>query len=191
MHPPVGTPMKQPIVETKYCVLRPADVSDLDAVVAAVRSPSFPRRLPLVEMEAEGRLALWLQQMCSRSAEGSAFLWSIDLLEGTRCIGQITLSPKPESTAWGLAFWLNPAYWGRGLAVDAVSPVLGLAFEVLHIPELWAGVAHWNHRSIDTLKRLGLSFLRDNPTGYVVWGVSEPVHEFHLTQAQWRELCNA
>ena len=132
-----------------------------------------------------GFKACVLARLRARLFYGRSTCWK------ARCIGQITLAPKPGSTAWSLAFWLNPAHWGRGLAIDTVSPILGFAFDLFDIPELRAGVAHWNHRSIDTLKRLGLRFLRDNPAGYVVWGVTEPVHEFHLTKEPFRGQCNA
>jgi len=182
----------QPRLETARCILRPAESSDLSALVAAVRSPSFPQRLPLAQMASLEKLSRWLEQMCLRSTQGSAFLWSIDLKEQVLCVGQITLSPKPSSTAWSIAFWLNPTQWGRGLATETVSRVIRSAFETLNIPELWAGVALWNHRSIATLERLGLQFLRDSSAGYVVAGVPEPVHEFHLTREQrQRAQCNA
>jgi RimJ/RimL family protein N-acetyltransferase len=184
--------LKQPHLETKRCVLRPAEPGDLDALVAAVLSPLFPRRLPLSQMRSSEELSRWLDQMCSRSANGSAFLWSIDLKEGPRCIGQISLSSNRSSNAWGIAFWLDPTHWGHGLAVETVSSVITCAFESLAITELWAGVALWNHRSIVTLKHLGLHFLTDNPAGYLVSGVPEPVHEYHLTRQQWQsQRCNA
>jgi len=174
-------------LDTRRCVLRSADADDLDALAAAIRSPLFPRRLPLAEMDASGQLPQWLEQMSSRSASGSAYLWSIDLEEGARCIGQVSLSPRSDSVAWNLAFWLHPLYWGRGLATEAVSSVIEVAFESLDIPELWGGVALWNHRSISTLERLGFDFIGDSPAGYFVGGVAEPVHEYRLTRQYWQE----
>jgi ribosomal-protein-alanine N-acetyltransferase len=173
--------LKQPQLETARCILRSADPGDLDALAVAVRSPLFPRRLPLAQMQTPERLAPWLERMSSRSNDGSAFLWSIDLKEAPRCIGQVSLSQKGDSTAWSIAFWLDPRHWGRGFAVETVSGVIEAAFQSLDVPELWAGVALWNHRSIATLKSLGFHFVADNATGYFVDGIAEPVHEFRLT----------
>lgn len=138
-------------------------------------------------MQTSEQLSRWLEHMSSRSAQGSAFLWSIDLKEATRCIGQVSLSPKRDSTAWSIAFWLHPLHWGCGLAVETVSSVIRAAFESLDVPELWAGVALWNHRSIATLKRLGFHVVANDPAGYFVGGTAEPVREFRLTRQQWRE----
>ena len=154
-------PAKQPELETDRCVLRRADTDDLDALAAAVRSPLFPQRLPLAEMEKSGQLLQWLEQMSSGSSRRLAFLWSIDLKGRARCIGQVSLSSRPDSIAWNVAFWLHPLYWGRGLALETVSGVIEAAFQSLDIAEVWAGVALWNHRSIRTLERLGFRGRRD------------------------------
>ncbi len=179
--------VKQPQLETRRCILRDADANDLDVVVSAVSSPLFPQRLPLAEMEKSGQLLHWLEQMSSRSASGSAFCWSIDLKEATRCIGQVSLSARRDSTAWNIAFWLHPLYWGRGLALETVSSVIEVAFQSLDIPELWAGVALWNDRSIATLERLGFHFSGDSPAGYFLGGIAEPVHEYRLTRQHWQD----
>ena len=178
----------QPRLETARCIVRPAAPSDLCGLIGAVQSPLFPRRLPLAQFASSDELACWLERMCSRSAEGSAFLWSIDLKEGTHCIGQVSLSPKLDSNAWALAFWLHPTQWGHGFATETVSRVIESAFASLSIQELWAGVALWNQRSFIALERLGFHFLMNNASGYLVAGAPEPIREFHLTQQQWQ--CN-
>ena len=168
------------------CIVRPAMPSDLGDLLAAVQSPLFPRRLPLAQIATSGEVANWLERMCSHSADGSAFLWSIDLKEGAHCVGQVSLSPKLASSVWALAFWLNPTQWGRGFAVETVAAVIESAFSSLSIPELWAGVALWNQRSFVVLERLGFRVLMDNACGYLVSGAPEPIREFNLTRQQWQ-----
>ena len=183
-------PSSPPQLETARCIVRPAEPGDLGALVAAVRSPPFPRRLPLAKLAASGKLADWLDRMCSRSAEGSAFLWSIDLKEGARCIGQVSLSARPHSELWAVAFWFDPTQWGRGYAFEAVSGVIDAAFASLSIPELWAGAALWNRRSCKVLERLGFHVLAENVSGDRVSGEPEPIREFHLTLVQWQSRRN-
>jgi RimJ/RimL family protein N-acetyltransferase len=179
--------LKQPELETDRCLLRCAGVDDLDALAAAVRSPLFPQRLPLAEMGETGQLLQRLEEMFSRSRSGSAFLWSIDIKEGPRCIGQVSLSARPNFTAWNAAYWLHPLYWGRGLAVETISGVIEVAFQSLDIAEVWTGVALWNQRSIGTLERLGFHFMGNSSAGYFVGGVAEPVHEYRLTRRDWQD----
>jgi RimJ/RimL family protein N-acetyltransferase len=138
-------------------------------------------------METSGQLVPWLEQMSSASSSGSAFCWSIDLKEAARCIGQISLMPERDAVAWNVAFWLHPLYWGRGLAAETVSSVIEVAFQSLGIPELRAGVALWNHRSIATLERLGFQFVGDSAAGYLLGGIVEPVHEYRLTRRHWQD----
>ncbi len=180
----IETRFTQPRLDTTRCVIRPATRNDLGALAAAVQSPLFPRRLPLAQFAAP-ELGGWLDRMCSRSAEGSAFLWSIDLKSGACCIGQVSLSPKANSSVWALAFWLEPTYWGRGLATETVSRVTEVAFASLSIQELWAGVALWNPRSVSVLERVGFHFMSDSASGYLIAGTPEPIREFQLTRQQW------
>ena len=37
-----------------------------------------------------------------------------------------------------------------------------------------------------TLERLGFQHTADNPVGYVVAGMPEPVHEYRLTRERWQ-----
>jgi len=177
--------LRQPHLETARCIVRPALPTDLATLLAAVQSPLFPRRLPLAQMAMSDELAPWLARMCSRSSEGSAFLWSIELRDEARCIGQISLSPRPGSTSWALAFWLDPTHWGRGIAAEAVSRVNDAAFSLLSMQELWAGVALWNQRSFTTLERLGFRLLGVHSSGYWVAGEPEPIRGYHLTRQRW------
>ena len=167
-------------LHTPRCILRPAQRADLDALVAATRSPQFPDRLPLTQMQPR-ELSAWLATMCERMGDGAAALWSIDLVEEERaCVGQVSLSPKPDGTAWNLAFWIDPSYWGRGIATEALAAAIDHAFDVLDVPVLHAGVALWNHASMRTVERLGFRHRGDNADGYRVNGAPEAIREYEL-----------
>jgi RimJ/RimL family protein N-acetyltransferase len=178
--------MNAPRIETARCVLRPGRITDLPAVVSAVRSPRFPARVPLAQMQDE-ELSQWLERMCRGAMDRTVFLWSIDPKgEDASCIGQISLASRPGSPVRNLAFWLDPRYWGRGIATEAVSAGVRSAFESLGVSEIRAGVAYWNRGSIRIIERLGFLHTGNDPAGYLVAGASEPVHEYRLTLADWR-----
>jgi hypothetical protein len=80
----------------------------------------------------------------------------------------------------------DPEHWGRGLAGEAVSRAIQVAFEAMKISALHAGVALWNQASTSTVKRLGFHLTGNNPAGYVVAGTPEPGQEFELTLQQWQ-----
>jgi RimJ/RimL family protein N-acetyltransferase len=173
-------------METARCVVRAAESRDLAALVSAVQSPRFPTRLPLGALRSHEQLARWLEGMRARMAQGTAFLWSVDVKDGEPCVGQVALSLKAGASAWALSYWVAPPHWGQGFAREQVSCVLQAAFEALGIPEIRAGTPFWNHASSAVLERLGFRLLGDNPAGYVVAGTPEPVHEYGLTLAEWQ-----
>jgi ribosomal-protein-alanine N-acetyltransferase len=125
--------------------------------------------------------------MCRRTVGGSAVCLSIDSrADASSCIGQISLVPKTAPSAWNIAFWLDPGYWGRGLATETVSRAVRAAFENLHCSAIHAGVAHWNSASIRIIERLAFRYTGENPAGYFVAGAPEAIHEYALTRESWQ-----
>jgi RimJ/RimL family protein N-acetyltransferase len=144
-----------PILQTNRCVLRQAAPDDYSALVANIEAPEFPAALPLALMHREGKLRVWFESMLSKSAEGKAHVLSIELRGESRCIGQVSLTPVNDSASWNLAFWLQPAYWGKGLALETTQAALDYFFNELALSNIVAGAAGWNVRSVQLLEKLG------------------------------------
>lgn len=144
-------------VSTGRCLLRAATPKDYDALVAGIGAPEFPSKLPLARLYREGRLKAWLDSVLKMSEDRRAFVFSVDLRTGENCIGQVSLVQKDQSEIWNLAFWFQPAFWGKGFASETGREIVRYAFTVTAIKEIWAGAALWNQRSMDTLLKIGLT----------------------------------
>ena len=57
-----------------------------------------------------------------------------------------------------LGYWLGQKYWGRGIATEAVSQVLDLAFSMLDINRVFASVFEYNLGSQKVLKKNGFKY---------------------------------
>jgi [ribosomal protein S5]-alanine N-acetyltransferase len=57
-----------------------------------------------------------------------------------------------------LGYWLGEAYWGRGLATEAVSGVVEWGFANFDIARIYAGVLAWNPASARVLEKAGFQF---------------------------------
>jgi ribosomal-protein-alanine N-acetyltransferase len=94
--------------------------------------------------------------------------WPI-LLRGGREVGCCGLKPRePARRVYELGFYLLPAYWGQGLAVEAGASVIAYAFEVLGAPALFAAHHPENQGSKRALQRLGFRYTHEElypPTG--------------------------
>jgi len=67
-----------------------------------------------------------------------------------RVVGKAGLYRFPET-----GFIFSPAVWGRGVAMEALRPIIDRAFEVHHLPAIVADVDPRNERSLRLLGRLG------------------------------------
>ena len=150
------------VIPTDRCSLRPATAYDYDALVAGVGAPEFPHELPLAGLHRQGKLKNWLESVLAMSANGRACVFSINLQTGEHCVGQVSLVQRDQSESWNLAFWLRPANWGEGLAVETATAVIRHAFTVLATKDVRAGAALWNQRSIKTLIKLGLQPIEES-----------------------------
>lgn len=84
----------------------------------------------------------------------------------TGFVGCCGLKPR-DARSHELGFYLRPAYWNRGFAVEAARSVIALAF-TLDIDALFAGHHPENHGSRRTLEKLGFRYTRHElypPTG--------------------------
>jgi RimJ/RimL family protein N-acetyltransferase len=54
-----------------------------------------------------------------------------------------------------IGYWLGEAYWGRGIATEALRLVSGYAFDHFEIARLQAEVLQWNPASVRVLEKAG------------------------------------
>jgi [ribosomal protein S5]-alanine N-acetyltransferase len=56
-----------------------------------------------------------------------------------------------------IGYWVGEPFWGRGIATEAVSLLVGLAFEQLGVRRLQAAVYGWNGASARVLEKNGFT----------------------------------
>ena len=95
--------------------------------------------------------------------------WPLFLLCGDAHVGCAGLRPYDlKEQVYEMGFHLRPAYWGRGLAVEAGRAVVSLAFTALGARALFAGHHPANPASRAVLEKLGFCFTHEEfyaPTG--------------------------
>ena len=135
------------VIRTERLLLRPATAADLTAMNAILGNPqatAFWSTPPHRDLEQTRE---WLQSMIDIAEhEGEDFIVEH---EG-RVIGKAGLYRFPE-----IGFILHPDFWGRGLAAEALRPVLDRAFLVHGLAAVEADVDPRNAASLNLLARLG------------------------------------
>jgi [ribosomal protein S5]-alanine N-acetyltransferase len=75
-------------------------------------------------------------------------------------VGAIGLTAKDDvhrKTA-EIGYWLSEAYWGRGIASEAVGLIVEYGFQALDLARIEAAVFPWNPASARVLEKNGFAF---------------------------------
>lgn len=135
----------------RLCIRRlvPADA----AVLAAYRSlPPVARFQTAYSLETAQGL---IREMAASdpTATGQWFQFGIELTAEQRLIGDIGFLNTDENGKSWIGFTLNPEYWHRGYAIEAVRAVLHY-YHSLGISQVWAATDPQNEKSMRLLRVL-------------------------------------
>jgi ribosomal-protein-alanine N-acetyltransferase len=117
----------------------------------------------------DAAIAARLATECANQREHRISYWPIFVAADGAFAGCCGLKPRdPAGGIVELGFYLRPACWGAGYAVEAGRSAITYAFTVLGAPSLFAGHHPENHGSRRTLERLGFRYTHHElypPTG--------------------------
>jgi RimJ/RimL family protein N-acetyltransferase len=67
----------------------------------------------------------------------------------------LRLGEGNESRSAEMGYWLGEAFWGRGIATEAVRAMTAYGFEEFGLVRIFAGVFEWNPASMRVLEKAG------------------------------------
>lgn len=147
--------MTTPTLEGKRVRLgRMEGEKDLESWAGWFRSVEFQNLLDVEppHLWSAGQIQTWLERKDDRSV-----LFGIRILENDALIGFVTLEALDwmARTAWTSIGIGVEARWGQGLGKEAMSLLLGYAFETLHLNRVSLTVFEYNQRAIRCYLRCG------------------------------------
>jgi ribosomal-protein-alanine N-acetyltransferase len=109
--------------------------------------------------------AAHLESYAARYAEDGFAPWTAVLAAENRVVGWGGLNKDPNEPEWGVevAYYIDRAYWGRGLATELVRESLAYAFGELDLPEVGAFAKPENVASVRVLVKAGFARVRFVP----------------------------
>lgn len=159
-----GTPLEQPkwILETERLRLRRLLPKDLDSLYALYRDPEIRRYFPegvLSREDTKEELEYFLNGHPKYPELG---LWATLEKETGTFIGRCGLLPWTLEGQHEIevAFLLDKAYWGRGLATEAAEAIAAYAFGTLGLERLVCLIDEENIASQRVAERIGMTFER-------------------------------
>lgn len=152
------------VLQTDRLVLRHLAMADLDALAALYRDSDVRRHFPdgtRTREETREELAWIIDVYYGQYGYG---LWATILEETGAFIGRCGLLPweidgRPEVE---VAYLLDKAYWGRGLATEAAQAIVTYAFATLPVDRLISMFDPENDASRRVAAKAGMTLLWDD-----------------------------
>lgn len=145
-----------PTLEAGRVVLRELTALDAADIFAVFSDPAVMRYWSREPMQAGSEALGLIEQMSAGRRDGTFYQWGIELLAASRIIGTVTLFCIDLAHRRAeVGFALGRAWWGRGLAREAVLRVADHAFDSMGLERLEADADPRNAASLALLGRLG------------------------------------
>lgn len=145
-------------LQTERLVIRPFQRSDKDAFVQFMTNPAATRFLAFSEEHKtkEGAEAMLNWVIQSYSSNNPVFALCIADRETDNFVGSCGLSPLEEAGDTECYYSLDPNYWKRGYAAEAMSALLDHAFKSMNLDTVVALTHPDNIPARRLAERLGL-----------------------------------
>jgi RimJ/RimL family protein N-acetyltransferase len=142
------------VIEGTLCSLRPWSDADIPSLVRHADDPAVARflrdRFPQPYTADDGRRWIAINRTI---VPATAFAI---VVEGAACGGVgITPGSDVERAGAEIGYWLGQAYWGRGIATEALALMSDYAFATFPVLRLWAVVFEGNPASERVLEKAG------------------------------------
>ncbi|MDN3310444.1 GNAT family N-acetyltransferase [Microbacterium oryzae] len=171
-------------VTTDRLILRRHELRDLDDLVRFHSDPDTVRYLPWPVRDRDQTLAALEKKLDQHqaTADGEWIVLAVEERASGEVIGELDLKRAGDGRA-ELGYVIRRDRQGRGLAREAVIPLLRYAFEKLDLDAVDAFISPGNAASTRFAERLGFRRepFRDNPHG------DNPTLAFTLTREAWAE----
>jgi RimJ/RimL family protein N-acetyltransferase len=145
-----------PPIETERLSIRPIARSDLPALLEVNGDPEVTRYLPYNAWTGAAEGEAWFARMEKLAAGGDACQLVIVERALDRAIGTCLVFRYSDRDRMAeIGYVLGRASWGRGYMLEALTALIGVAFDAARLRRLEANVAGPNLASLKLLGRLG------------------------------------
>ena len=148
---------KIPTITTERLVLRKMLPKDAEDMYEYAQEPLTTRFLlwdPHVSIKFTQSYLKFIQ---TQYAASSFFDWAVTLADGGKMIGTCGFaSIDTDNDAGEIGYVINPEYWGRGYATEALSRMLSFGFGVLGMHRIYVRIMSGNIASERVAKKCGM-----------------------------------
>lgn len=148
-----------PVLETRRLVLRRMQKRDSHDMYEYASRRDVTEYLLWDPHESEYYTYRYLSYIQSRYRAGDFYDWAVVVRENQKMIGTCGFTRfNTEANSAEVGYVLNPAYWGFGIAPEAVLNVMRFGFVNLHLNRIEARYMVGNDRSRRVMEKVGMTF---------------------------------
>lgn len=147
---------KFPIIETKRLILREVTREDAEDMFTYLSDPDVVKHMGLEPYRTVKDVFGEIEWYESIVREGSGMRWGITLKDSGKVIGSCGfLNRSPKHYRAEVGFELSKAYWGKGIAAEALEAVVKYGFRHLELERIEALIEPANLPSQKLVEKTG------------------------------------
>lgn len=150
--------MPIPTLTTERLKLRPFSTNDAESLWRILDQPNVLRYFPRQTSPTLEQVQRLVAAQLTHWQNFGYGWWAVILTKTNHFIGWAGLQYLPDTDEIEVAYLLDPAHWGRGLATEAAMKSLDFGYGELNIPQIVAIVHPENGASIRVIEKLGMTF---------------------------------
>ena len=132
----------------------------------------------------------YLQYLGNRYAAGMFYDWAVIYEPDCKMVGTCGFTSfNCSSDSAEVGYVLNPAYWGKGIATEALERVLQFGFEELHLHRIEAKFMQGNERSRRVMEKVGMSFEGVLRESMMIKGNYMNIGVCSILRSEWQQRC--
>ena len=179
---------KLPTIEASRVCLRHLEESDTDSLFEIFSDREALRFWGFQPFNERTEAEKLLIEIHDSFRQKELFQWGIALIETDQIIGTSTLFRlDDQSRRAEIGYILNRRFWGKGFVNEALTALVGFAFEKMNLHRLEADIEPRNLASRNVVERLGFQregFLRER---WIVGGELQDTLFYGLLESDWRK----
>ena len=148
-----------PELTTPRLILRRVKKTDYRDMYEYACDPSVTKYLTWQPHPNPAWTMRYLAYVATRYRTGEFYDWAVVLRENHKMIGTCGFTSfSYDHNSAEIGYVLNPAYWGQGIAAEAVRAVLDVGFIKLNLHRIEARFMMGNDRSRRVMEKSGMTF---------------------------------
>ena len=177
-----------PTLTTERLILRPMRQSDAEDMNRYAHREDVTEFLLWSPHPSLSYTREYLRYIESRYVLGDFYDWAVIEKASGRMIGTCGFTSfNCSSDSAEVGYVLNPAYWGKGIATEALTRVLRFGFEELKLHRIEARFICGNDRSRRVMEKVGMTFEGVLREGMLIKGNYTDIGICSILQSEWKK----